>query len=212
MPVSIYMAFMFAPPAAILGDTSRIIYFHVPLSWGAVLAFFYSGVVSIIYLFDKNKKYPLLVEKAYNSAQVGLTYTVLAIISGSIWAKMMWGSYWNWDPRQTTITVLILIYIAYFSLWSALSNNENRGRICSSYLIFAMITVPFFVFIIPRMYPTLHPNPIINPQKKLNLDASMRITLLTSGISFTFLYTYLLSIMNKLSRANNIFKDKFDEN
>jgi heme exporter protein C len=211
MPVSIYMAFMFAPPAAILGDASRIIYFHVPLSWGAVLAFVYSGVVSVLYLIDKNNKYQLLEEKAYNSAHVGMIYAILAIITGSIWAKVSWGSYWNWDPRQTSITVLILIYIAYFSLWSALASNDNRGRICSSYLIFAMVTVPFFVFIIPRMYPTLHPDPIINPEKKLNLDVPMRITLLTAMASFTFLYTYLLSIMNRLSRVDNIFKEKFDE-
>jgi heme exporter protein C len=211
MPVSIYMAFMVSPPADILGDASRIIYFHVPLAWGSVLAFVYSGVVSIIYLFDKKNKYYLMEEKAYNSAHVGMIFTILAIISGSIWAKISWGSYWNWDPRQTSITVLILIYIAYFSLWSALSNNTNRGRICSAYLIFAMVTVPFFVFIIPRMYPTLHPDPIINPEKKMKLDSSMRLTLLTAVVSFTFLYTYLLSIMNKLSRVNNIFKEKFDE-
>ncbi len=211
MPVSIYMAFMFAPPAEILGDASRIIYFHVPLAWGSALAFIYSGIVSILHLVDKDKKYMLLDEKAYNSAHVGMLYTILALITGSIWAKVSWGSYWNWDPRQTSITALVLIYIAYFSLWSALSGNANRGRICSSYLIFAMVTVPFFVFIIPRMYPTLHPDPIINPEKKLKLDVSMRITLLTAMVAFTLLYTYLLSLMNRLSRAENTFKDKFDE-
>jgi heme exporter protein C len=211
MPVSIYMAFMVAPPAEILGDASRIIYFHVPLAWGSALAFLYSGIVSVIYLVDKDKKYQLLDEKAYNSAHVGMIYTILAIITGSIWAKVSWGSYWNWDPRQTSITALILIYIAYFSLWSALNGNENRGRICSSYLIFAMVTVPFFVFIIPRMYPTLHPDPIINPEKKLKLEVSMRGTLLVAMLSFTFLYIYLLNILNKLSKVHNTFKDKIDE-
>jgi heme exporter protein C len=211
MPVSIYMAFLYAPPAAILGDASRIIYFHVPLAWGSALAFIYSGIVSIIYLLDKNSRFQMMEDKAYNSAHVGIVFTILAIISGSIWAKISWGSYWNWDPRQTSITVLILIYIAYFSLWSALSGNSNRGRICSAYLIFAMVTVPFFIFIIPRMYPTLHPDPIINPERKMKLDYSMRITLLTAVVSFTFLYTYLLSIRNKLSLVNNMFKEKFDE-
>ncbi len=211
MPLSIFLAFMWAPPAEILGESSRIIYFHVPLAWGSVLAFVYSGIVSILFLADKKGKYTLLDERAYNSAGIGMVFTILAIISGAIWAKMSWGSYWNWDPRQTSITILMLIYIAYFSLHSALKDNESKGRICCSYLIFAMITVPLFIFIIPRMYPSLHPDPIINPERKLKLNAQMRTVLMISLFSFTLLYFYLLNLMNRISFIDNKYKEKYYE-
>jgi heme exporter protein C len=125
-----------------------------------------------------------------------------------MWAKISWGSYWNWDPRETSITVLLLIYIAYFSLRSSLKNNPNRANISSVYLIFTMVTVPFFVFIIPRLYPSLHPNPVINPERKINMDPSMRVTLLIAVISFTMLYFYLLDIKNRISLIQSKLKEK----
>lgn len=211
MPVAIIMAFLWAPSADILGNSSRIIYFHVPLAWGGVLAFIISGIFSIVVLTDKNRKYHFLDEKAFNSAQIGMIFTVLATVSGSIWSKLSWGSYWNWDPRQTSITVLLLIYIAYFSLWAALRESPGRGRICSAYLVFAMVTVPFFIFIIPRMYPTLHPDPIINPERKLRMDFEMRMTLLVSTFSFTLLYLYLLNLLNRVTVIENNFRERHDE-
>ncbi len=211
MPISIILSFMWAPSAEILGNTSRIIYFHVPLAWGGVLAFIVSGIFSILYLSDKDKKYSMLHEKSYNSAQIGMVFTILATISGSLWSKLSWGSYWNWDPRQTSISVLLLIYVAYFSLWSALGDNSRKGRIASAYLIFAMITVPFFVFIIPRMYPSLHPDPIINTEQKLRLDFEMRITLMVAIASFTLLYFYLLNLLNRITVIDYYARDKQDE-
>jgi len=211
MPLSIVMAFLWAPSAQILGDASRIIYFHVPLAWVSVLAFTVSGIASVVYLFDKEKKFYCLDEKAYNSAGIGMVFTVLTIITGSIWAKISWGSYWNWDPRETSIVILFLIYIAYFSLYSALENNDSRGRIISAYLIFAMITVPFFIFIVPRIYPSLHPDPIINPEKKLHLDGKMRITLLVSTFSFTFLYFYILDMKNRILILMQRIDKKYEE-
>ena len=211
MPISIYLAFLYAPPAKILGDSSRIFYFHVPCSWGAVLAFTVAGIFSIAHLADSKGRFSLLDEKAYNSASIGLLYTILATISGSIWSKISWGSYWNWDPRQTSIAILFLIYIAYFSLYSALKDNQNKGKIAAVYLIFAMITVPFFVFIVPRIYPSLHPDPIINKQQKMQIDSQMRITLLVSVLSFTMLYAYLMGILNRISRLDFKLKEKYDE-
>ena len=198
MPVVIYMSFMWAPPAAILGDASRIIYFHVPVAWVSVAAFIVAGLNSIILLLSKNgaaeREY-----MAYNSAVAGMVFTILTVITGSIWAKISWGSYWNWDPRETSIVVLMLIYIAYLSLYSALKENPNRGRISAVYLIIAMITMPFLVFIIPRIYPSLHPDTIINQEKKIHLEAAMRVTLFTSIITFTLLYGYIYRIMNRIT-------------
>ena len=211
MPVSIYLAFLYAPPAQGLGEASRIIYFHVPLAWNATLAFIISGVLSIIYLYDKEKRFKLIEEKAHNSAMIGLLFTVLTIITGSIWAKISWGIYWNWDPRETSIIILLLIYIAYFSLHSALADNPNKARLTSSFLIFAMATVPFFVFVVPRIYSSLHPDPIINPENKMNMDGRMLITLLISLTSFTLLYFHLFVIQNRISKIKQYIEEKNHE-
>ncbi len=199
MPAAVVMAFLWAPAAEILGESSRILYFHVPVAWVAVLAFLVSGVAAGIYLADKKKAYRLLEEKFHNSAEIGMVFCVLATVTGSIWARLMWGSYWNWDPRETSIVILLLIYTAYFSLRAALAGNPNRGRISASYLVFAMTTMPFFVFVVPRIYPSLHPDPIINPAMKLHLDGDMRLTLLVSVIAFTLLYFYIFILKNRVS-------------
>ena len=109
--------------------------------------------------------------------------------------------------------IILLIYIAYFSLQGALSENEKRGTIGSSYLILAMITLPFFVFLVPRIYPSLHPDPIINADKKIYLDDRMRVTLVVAIASFSILYVYLFDLMNRIfALRNNIedYREKID--
>ena len=207
MPAAILMAFLFAPKAAILGDTSRVIFFHVPAAMVSVFAFLYAGIASIIFLIKKQPN-DLLSEKAYNSAVIGLVFAILTTITGSLWAKMAWGSYWNWDPRETSIVILLLIYIAYLSLYSSLSESSARGRICSVYLIIAMAVMPFFVFVVPRVYQSLHPDTIINSEGTLQMEASMRLTLLVSSIAFICLYAYILNLKNRIS---HIKKDLYDK-
>ena len=211
MPLSIGLAFLWAPPAEILGDASRVIYFHVPLAWGGVLAFIVSGIFSILFLLDKERRFQYLDERAYNSASIGLIFTLLATVTGSLWAKISWGSYWNWDPRQISIVLLLSIYIAYICLWQILEENPNKGNIGSVYLIFAMFFVPPLGFIIPRIYRSLHPDTIINADQKMHMDATMAITLVISVVAFTLLYVYLLSLKNRLSRANHRIDELYDQ-
>ena len=198
MPVVIYMAFIWAPPAAILGEASRILYFHVPVAWVSVVAFIVAGIQSIM-LLTSDKKRDVREYMAYNAALSGMFFTIITVITGSVWAKLSWGSYWNWDPRETSIVVLMLIYIAYLSLYSSLKENPNRGGISAVYLIIAMVTMPFLVFIIPRIYPSLHPDTIINQEKKIHLETVMRATLFTSIVTFTLLYGYIYRLMNRIT-------------
>lgn len=200
MPLIIVMAFLWAPPAEVLGDSSLILYFHVPLAWVSILAFIVAGIYSIVYLADKKHAFAGLDEKAYNSAVMGLVFTVLTIIVGSVWARISWGVFWNWDPRETSIVIVLLIYIAYFSIQGALPRNEKRGAIGSAYLILAMITLPFFAFLVPRIYPSLHPDPIINADRKIFLDVRMKTTLAVAIVTFTLLYGYVFQIMNRMTR------------
>jgi heme exporter protein C len=198
MPVTIVMAFLWVPPAELLGDYSRIIYFHVPLAWVSMLAFVVSGILSILYLLDKKKRFHMLDGKSYNSAALGLAFTVLTVIIGSIWAKLSWGTFWNWDPRETSIVFVLLIYIAYFSLQAALADNSSRGKIGSVYLIVAMTTLPFFMFLAPRIMQSLHPDTIININRTIYMDDRMWLTLLTAMVSFTILFAYLLNLLDRM--------------
>ena len=211
MPAAIILAFLYAPSAEILGHTSRILYFHVPCAWVSVLAFIVSGIYAVTFLADKNKKIIIPEQKAFNSAKIGMLFTILTVITGSLWAKLTWGSFWNWDPRETSIVILLLIYTSYFSLRSAVTEEDKRARISSVYLIIAMFTVPFFVFIIPRLYPSLHPDPIINAERKIHLDYKMQTAFIVSAAAFTFLYAYLFSISNRISAVNKKIEEKYDK-
>jgi heme exporter protein C len=199
MPAAIVMAFLYAAPAETLGESSRLLYFHVPLAWVASLAFVVAGILSIFHLAGKSAMATAAPDKARNSASIGLLFTMLATASGSLWSGMAWGSHWNWDPRQTSIVILMLIYIAYFSLDSALANNPGRGRITSAYLALAMAIMPFFVFVIPRVYASLHPDPVINPSGRIHLEETMKLTLFVSIGAYTLLYLYLFSLKNRIS-------------
>ncbi|HRZ26082.1 MAG TPA: cytochrome c biogenesis protein CcsA [Spirochaetota bacterium] len=211
MTATIVLAFLWAPSAEILGHSSRIIYFHVPVAWVSVLSFAVSGIMSIVYLRDRNTKYKLIEEKAHASASIGLAFTVLTIISGSIWAKISWGSFWNWDPRERTIVVLLLIYIAYFILRAALGDSPEKRRISSAYLVFTMAVMPFFVFVIPRMYDTLHPDTIINTDRKIKLATEMRLVLLLGALSFTALYINLYRISVRIISLRKTIEEDDDE-
>ena len=95
--------------------------------------------------------------KSIASAELGFLFCILATVTGAIWAKFNWGSFWNWDPRQTSIFILLMIYSAYFVLRSSISEKVKRARISSVYSILAGVTVPFFIFILPRITSGLHP-------------------------------------------------------
>ncbi|MBK6538015.1 MAG: cytochrome c biogenesis protein [Ignavibacteria bacterium] len=185
------------PEIPALGDKARVLYFHVPMSWISVLAFFMSMWYSIRYLKTRESDYDL---KSFSSAQLGFLFCILATATGSLWAKFNWGSFWNWDPRQTSIFILLMIYGAYFALRSAIDSEEQRAKLSSVYSIIAGVTVPFFVFIMPRLVESLHPDPIINSQGKIHMDSTMLTVFLTSLVGFTMLYLWILNLKFRLER------------
>lgn len=199
MVVIILGAFLYAPPAKGLGETARILYFHVPCSWVATLSFLISAAFSVQYLRSKDLYYDVW---ASSAAQLGLIFTLLATVTGSIWAKKIWHSYWNWDPRETSIFILLLIYAAYFALRSALEENEQKARLSAVYSIIAFVTVPFFVFIVPRIYESLHPDPLINESGKIKMDARMLRVFLGSLLGFTVLFYWILRIKVDIALLN----------
>ena len=126
----IVAAFFYAPSATgFKGESARIVFFHVPQAWVAVLAFCVNLVASIRYLRKRN---PLDDARAAAAARLGLVFSVLATVTGSIFANVMWNSFWNWDPREVSIVILLLIYAAYFALREAVPDEERRASLAAA--------------------------------------------------------------------------------
>ncbi len=194
----IFLAFYVnIPKIGILGEKARIIFLHVPTAWLSVLAFLLSMIYSIQYLRKKDFIYDI---KAVSAAEIGFLFSILATVTGSIWAKFSWGSFWNWDPRETSIFILLIIYGAYFSLRSAIEVPEQKAKLSAVYSIIAFVTVPFFVFIMPRIIESLHPDPIINAEGKINMDGTMRMVFFSSLFGFTLLFFWILNIKIRLEK------------
>lgn len=197
----IYTAFYLPIPQTGLGDLARIIIFHVPLAWVGVISYLVSMINSIRYLRKEDRFYDI---KARCSAELGLLFTMLATITGAIFARSTWGMFWNWDPRQTTVLILLLVYGAYFALRSALPDEKVQARMASVYSIFAFVTVPFLVFIIPRLYHTLHPDPILNVSLQLRIDSFLLLTLIASLVAFSGLFAWIYNLQVRLMVLNDV--------
>ena len=179
--------FLIVPPAEGLGYLVRIIYFHVPTAWLSVIAFFTSAFYAAKYLKTQDLSKDVMSAKA---AKIGFICVILSTISGAIFSKLTWGAYWNWDPRQTTIFVLILIYGAYLTLRMAVTEIKTRAKVSAVYSLLSILTVPFLVFIIPRMYFSLHPS-IVN-SSGIDMDSTMLAVLIAALVDATLIFVYLM--------------------
>ena len=189
-------AFLWAPLVPDLGATTRVLYFHIPSAWVTALALAWSMVHSVLYLVRRRLEHD---DHAAGAAELGLVFCIGATVSGSLWAHARWGSYWNWDPRETSIFVLLLIYGAYFSLRSAVETEEKRATLSSAYSIIAAVTVPFFIFIMPRIMTGLHPGAKGDPEGagpvvEFKMSPNMRIIFFSSLIAFTLLFYWMFTL------------------
>jgi heme exporter protein C len=180
-----------------LEEKARIIFFHVPTAWLSVLAFLSSMVYGIRYL---RKRHPDDDIRSASAAGLGFMFCLLATVTGAIWAKFSWGTYWNWDPRQTSIFILLLIYGAYFALRSAVEGEEKRATLSAAYAVIAAVTMPFFMFIMPRILASLHPEPILNVQGQVHMNPTMLAVFLASLAGFTGLYFWMWNLHVRTQR------------
>ena len=195
--VSMALGFLWAPLVPGLGATTRVLYFHIPAAWITVVALAWSMVHSILYLRRKRMEHD---DHAAAAAELGLLFCIVATVSGSMWAKAVWHSYWNWDPRETSIFFLLLIYGAYLALRGSIENDERRARLSAVYSVIAFVTVPFLLFIVPRLYFSLHPDTIINTRGKVDMDPRIRTAFYAMVIGFTGLFFWMLNLKVRLLR------------
>ena len=197
MTVIIVAAFLYSEAASgFPGQTSRILFFHVPQAWVATLSFLVSMIASAVYLAKRRVTADHL---ALSAAELGFLFCVLATVTGSIFAKATWGSFWNWDPRETSIVILLMIYGAYFALRSAVPDPEKKRVFAAVYSILAFVTVPFLVFIVPRITASLHPEDTMNPANP-GMDAKTLKVFLGSLFAYTALFVWMLRLRMRILR------------
>ncbi|WP_245867507.1 Cytochrome c biogenesis protein CcsA [Sporomusa silvacetica DSM 10669] len=194
----LYAVFFLVPPAQGLGEKVRIAFFHIPVAWVSVLAFVLSAFWAFRYLKTRQLEYD---QKSATAAGLGLVFCLLATVSGAVFAKITWGAYWNWDPRQTTIFILLLIYGASLALRSAIEDTEQKAKVSAIYSLLAFLTMPFLVFVIPRYYFSLHPAPVINGAGKIDMDITMLVVLIAAVVVSTAVFWQLLCYY--VGRPNN---------
>jgi heme exporter protein C len=192
MSAMIVFSFATPMPQQQIGQASRIFYYHIPQAWICVIAFAMAMIFSIRYLKTRHVADD---DRAVMAATLGLVSCILATVTGSIFAKVTWGSFWNWDPRETSIFILLLIYGAYFALRGAIEVEEKRAALSAVYAIFAFVTVPFLVFVVPRVVPSLHPaDSIISKNLKFTMGPTVRMIFFSSLALFTVLFFWMFNL------------------
>ena len=190
------------PRINILEHTARNLYFHVPMWFTMMAAFFVSAYHSFRYLQGRQ---PIRDIRALQAARVGAVFGLLGLATGIVWARFTWyvgtDIWWNFDPKQTMAAVQLLIYGAYFTLRSALDDPEKRARIAAVYNLFAAVTVPFLLYVLPRQMDSLHPGAEGNPAFSDITHPIMRLVFYPAVIGFIGLFWVLYTQRVRLAAA-----------
>jgi heme exporter protein C len=205
MTAAIFMVFVYVPTEAQQGIVQRIFYFHVPCAWVAFAAFALVAISGGFYLWLGQQVWDDL---AYAAAEVGMLFCTLVLITGSIWAKPIWGAWWTWDSRLTTTLVLWLLYAGYLILRGMADEVPQVGRLGAVVGIVAAADVPVIIVSV-RLWRTIHPAVIVSRQGGHGLeDPRMIATLLVSMFAFSALGAWLLmlrfSTLRTTARIANI--------
>jgi len=183
---ALYLVFIYAPTEATMGIVQKIFYLMVPVAWLALLSFIIIFISSILYLRKKAHKWDIISSSA---AELGLLFTTLTLITGSLWAKPIWGVWWSWEPRLTATLVLWLIYIVYFMVRS-FATEESRGATFAAVVgIVGFVDVPI-IGMATSLWRGMHPPMLIFEG---GISTSMLVTLLVSIAAYTVLYFAILS-------------------
>jgi heme exporter protein C len=195
LAITTYGIFVLARPLAVQGDAARIVYFHVPLAWVAFLAFFVVFIASIAYLRTGGERWDRL---GHASAEIGVVFTSLVLVTGAIWGYPIWGTWWSWDPKLTTTLILWFMYLAYLMVRSY-AEPPRGPRFAAIVGIVGFFDVPI-VYLSSYWWRTLHPPPAIGPLAEQQPSASIVWILLLSLTAFTVLFAWLVRVRMEVAR------------
>jgi heme exporter protein C len=198
MLASIWMIFLYAPMDAIEKDAQRIFYIHVPSAWVGMLAFTITAVAGIVYLVKAEEHWDWV---ARASAEVGTVFLSIALITGSLWGKPIWGTWWTWDPKLTATLILWFMFVAYLMLRSYMGRSHASARSGAVLAIIGVIDVPI-IYEATNWWRTLHPTAEIGQQAALPLPVVL--TVLVSSVTFTLLYSLIMIQVYQLQKMQSI--------
>jgi heme exporter protein C len=184
--LNLYLALIWSPPEAQMGNLVRVMYFHVSCAWIAFLAFFVTFLCSCLYLVFRQARFDTC---ALSSAEIGVVFTTLTLISGSLWGRAVWNTWWTWDPRLTTTLILWFLYVGYLLLRGTIAGLERRARVSAVCAIIAFVDVPI-IHMSVTWWRSIHPNVI--DDSGFHMPGSMVGTLMFGFVTFLFLYLLML--------------------
>ncbi|MGI6066527.1 MAG: cytochrome c biogenesis protein [Bacillota bacterium] len=186
MATAQYLIFLWVPEEKTLGVVQKIFYFHVGAAWVAFFAFLIVFVFSILYLATQERRWDRV---SAASAEIGTVFTTIVLVTGPIWAKSSWNTWWTWEPRLTTSLILWFIYLAYILIRIFAGDIERKAKLAAVFGIIGFLDVPV-VFYSVNWWSVSHP--MLFEQGKMNLAPDMLLTLQVTVAAFTLLYFYLL--------------------
>ncbi len=202
----LYMALVVAPTEATMCDVQRVFYYHVPSAWTAFLCFLVNAIASIWYLVNRSQRADAI---AVSTAEVGVVFCTIVLITGPIWARPVWGIWWTWDARLTSTLVLWLIYVAYLML-RRFSAGSRTPVLAATLAVFGFFDVPF-VYLSIRIFRTQHPQPVIAGGEGSGLDPTMAKAFLWNMIAFTVYGILVMWMRYRLELAERAVEEAHAE-
>lgn len=205
------MVFFYAPTERVMGAVQKVFYFHVAAGWVGMLSFLFAAVAGLLNLVKKTKIWDLV---GVAAIEIGIVFILINIVTGSIWARPIWNTWWTWDPRLTTATIMELVYIAYLMLRQGIDDPERRARFGAVYAIIGFLSVPLTFFSI-RIFRTIHPVVIAGSDPSavgtFDMTTSMFQTMMVSIVVFSILFVDLVWHRIRLGKlANQVDEMKFN--
>ena len=188
MLTSLYLALVWVPTERTMGVIQRVFYFHVPSAWVAFLAFAIAAVAGLLFLSRRQERWDRV---EVSSIELGIVFSGVALVTGSIWARPIWNTWWTWDPRLTTTLIMWIYYVASMLLRQMVDNPERSARFGAVLAIIGFVNVPL-VFLTIRLWRTIHP--VLFTTEGFGLAPEMLVTLMVSLGAFTLLYFCLLTV------------------
>jgi len=201
---TVWLGLFVTPPDEFMGNLVRLLYVHPPMAWVAFLAYGVSALSSLAYLWPRTRS--LSFDRlAGASAEVGVVFTALTLVSGSIWGRPTWGAWWVWDPLLTTTALLFVLYLGYLAIRKVPGTPEARARRSAVAALVAFLDVPIVYFSV-EWWRSLHQPPtVLNPTThKTYVHGSMAWTLLLGFVSFTLVYLWLMAHRYRLAKLNEL--------
>jgi heme exporter protein C len=186
------LVFLYAPTEAVMGQVQRVFYFHVASAWLGMLGFLIAAVCGGVYLRTGERKWDIA---SLGAVEIGIVFSFITVVSGSIWARPIWNTWWTWDPRLTTVTIMLLVYAAYLMLRSGIEDPDRRARFGAIYAMVGFLSVPL-TFFSARLFRTIHPIVIGMNQPgatgAFDMTSRMKLTFFFGLLTFTVLFADLL--------------------